>query len=157
MSMEVNVFEIQNLSDLSATYHLWRLRGLVRWDADSEIKQRRRLQQDYYLNLHSLVGRVSRELRSPVTFVEEEEVPFLVIREDGTQPKSDYSVVGCKVYLERGPRELKLDFAHLDDKTVPIALRFLQFSLQGALKKNHDLWQPVTGHPFFEKCGLSVP
>src|ERR1043166_8937530 len=60
MSMEVNVFEVENLSDLSATYRLWRLRGLVRWDADS------------------------------------------------------------------------------------------------ALKKNHDLWQPGTGHPFFEKRGLSV-
>src|ERR1043166_4448109 len=156
MNMEVNVFEVENLSKLSATYRLWRLRGLVRWDADSEMKERRKLQQDYYRNLHSLVGRVSRELRSPVTFVEEQDVPFLVIREDGTQPKSEYSAIGCKVYLERGHQELKLDFAHLDNKTVPIALRFLQFSLQGVLKKNHDLWQPGTGHPFFEKRGLSV-
>ena len=156
MNMEVNVFRIENLVELSATYRLYRVKGLLRWEPDSEVKERRKLQQDYYRNLRSLVGRLSRELRSPVTFLEQQEVPYLVVREDGALPKSEYPVIGCKVYLERGVQVLNLDFAHLDEKTMPIALRFLQFSLQGALKKNHDLWQPCTGHPFFEKAGMSV-
>src|SRR5437867_2376793 len=126
MSMEVNVFRIENLEDLSAMYRLYRVKGLVRWEPDSEVKERRKLQQDYYRNLNSLVGRLSRELRSPVTFLEQQDVPLFVVREDGALPKSEYSVVGCKVYLEKGDQVLKLDFARLNENTMPIALRFLQ-------------------------------
>ncbi len=139
MSMETNVFRIENMSELSAQYRLYPVKGLVRG------------QRDYYRNLNHLVNRLSREMRSPVTFTERNAMPFLVIPENGVEPEVQYLLVGHTAYLEKSPHVLTLDFSRLDEETTPIALRFLQFSIQGSLWKKNGLWQPSTGRPLFEK------
>jgi hypothetical protein len=142
--MESNVFRIKNLSELSARYRLHRVKGLMRD------------QRDYYRNLGFLVNRLSRELRSPVTFTEQDGLPFLAIPEDSAEPEPHYLLVGHTAHLEKSLDVLTIDFTRLDEETTPLALRFLQFCIQGSLWKKNDLWQPSTGRPFFEKKAHSL-
>lgn len=139
MSTETNVYRIQNLSELSATYHRFRLKGLARD------------QEDYFANIQHLVNRLSRSLQSPVTFEHEGDVPFLIVKDGSAEPAQQQQVVGRTVYLEKAEGKITLDFGHLTERTKPIALRFLQFSAQGCLWQRHGLWQPSSGKPFFEK------
>ncbi|HEY5769898.1 MAG TPA: hypothetical protein VIS71_08635 [Terrimicrobium sp.] len=138
-TIEANVYRIENLPELSAQYRLYRVKGL-----SPE-------QEDYYRNLNNLTIRLSRELRSPVTFTHRDRLPWLVVREDGSAPAAQHQLVRRTVYLEKGADLLTLDFSKLDETTTPIALRFLQFSLQGSIRNSHELWQPNIGSPFFEK------
>lgn len=67
---ETNVFPITNLADLSAEYRLYRIRGL---NPD---------QDEYYSNREILKRRLSYLLRKPVTVIDREELPHLVVRAD---------------------------------------------------------------------------
>ena len=139
MSTESNVYRVQNLSALPASYHRFRLKGLARD------------QEDYFANLQHVVNRLSRSLRSPVTFEHEDEIPFLIVKEGSAEPALQQQVVGRTVYLEKAEGGITLDFGSLTERTKPIAMRFLQFSAQGCLWQRHGLWQPSSGKPFFEK------
>src|SRR5581483_2302304 len=133
-----NIYRIENLSTYSTKYRLHRVRGLPRGD------------EDYFRNLNNLCNRLSRELRTPATFVIREE-PYIVLRADAPEPASQYALVRASAVLDCASELLSLDFAHLDEETRPIALRFLQFALQRAFWRHRDLWQPYTGGTFFEK------
>jgi hypothetical protein len=133
-----NVYRIENLNSYSAKYRLHRVRGLLSGDAD------------FYRNLDALCTRLSRDLRTPATFLLRDEA-FVVLRDDAPEPAQHFQLVRTTAVLERGSEVLTLDFGHLTAETRPIALRFLQFSLQGALWRRRDLWQPRTGGTFFEK------
>ncbi len=133
-----NVYRIENLNSYSAKYRLYRVRGLLSGDAD------------FYRNLDALCTRLSRDLWTPATFLLRDEA-FVVLRDDTPEPAQHFQLVRTTAVLERGSEVLTLDFGHLTAETRPIALRFLQFSLQGALWRRRDLWQPRTGGTFFEK------
>src|SRR4051794_2221583 len=133
-----NVFNIEGIDRYSAKYRLYAVRGLA---PDGE---------DYHRNLNSLAQRVARDLRAPVMPLLKEK-PFLVIRDGAAEPRSSHQLVRATALLERRDELLTLDFANLDTDTRPIALRFLQFALQGAFWRHHHLWQPQTGGTFFER------
>ncbi len=139
MNTETNIYRIVNLAELSSEYRLYRVKGLSEG------------QEDYYRNLNSLVNRLSRQLRSPVTFLHRDGTAFLVIREDGHEVETEQPVIGRTTYLEKGTEVLPLNFGKLDEQGMRIALRFLQFSIQGSLRSDYGLWQPGPGHPFYEK------
>ena len=134
MNTETNIFRIANLAELSAEYRLYRIKGLSEG------------QEDYYRNLNTLVNRLSRQLRSPVTFLHRDEAAFLVIREDDHEVETEHPVIGRTAYLEKGSDVLSLNFGKLDEQGMRIALRFLQFSIQGLLRNDYGLWQPGAGH-----------
>jgi len=144
MNTETNIFRIANLAELSAEYRLYRVKGLSEG------------QEDYYRNLNTLVNRLSRQLQSPVTFLHREGSAFLVIREDGHKVETEHPVIGRTAYLEKGSGVLPLNFGKLDEQGMRIALRFIQFSIQGSLRNDYGLWQPSSGHPFYEKASRAV-
>lgn len=144
MSLETNIYRIENLAELAASYHQYRIKGLER------------SQQGYYSNVQTLVNRLSRQLQSPVTAQHDGVEAFLIVPADSPLPQSMHQLVGRTVYLEQIPDLVTLDFGRLDEKSAPIALRFLQFSIQGSLWHKHGLWQPGSGKPFFEKRAQSV-
>lgn len=98
MNTETNIFRITNLADLSAEYRLYRVKGLTEG------------QEDYYRNVNSLVNRLSRQLRSPVTFVQRDGVPYLVISEDKREVETEHPVDGRTAYLEKGSDVLPVNF-----------------------------------------------
>jgi len=138
-----NVFKIEGIDRYSAKYRLYSVRGLAP-DGD-----------DYHRNINLLAQRVARNLRAPVMPLLKEK-PFLVIREGAAEPPSSHQLVRATAVVERQDEVLTLNFAMLDAETRPIALRFLQFALQGAFWRHHHLWQPQTGGTFFERNAARV-
>jgi hypothetical protein len=144
VSTETNIFRITNLAELSAEYRLYRVKGLSEG------------QEDYYRNLNSLANRLSRQLHSPVTFLHRDGSAYLVINENNHEMEMEYPVIGRTVYLEKGSDVLPVKFGKLSEQGMSIALRFLQFSIQGSLRSDYGLWQPSSGRSFYEKKSETV-
>lgn len=140
-SIITNIYGIDNLDRLSATYRLCRIRGLSHANPH------------YYRNRQLLINRLSRRRgeTSPVTIIDVEEQPYLVLRGDTSVPESPYMVVGQSVYFDDPSEHIPLDFRGTDENSRAICQRFLDFSLQGALWRHSGLWQPSAGAPFYGK------
>ena len=141
-----NIYEIDDLDRLSATYRLCRIRGLSRANPH------------YYRNRQLLINRLSRRRgeASPVTIIDVEEQPYLVLRGDTSVPESPYMLVGQSVYFDEPSERIPLDFRGPDENSRAICQRFLDFSLQGALWRHSGLWQPSAGAPFYGKAATET-
>ena len=141
-----NIYAIENLDQLKATYRLCKIRGLSRTNGH------------YYRNRQLLINQLSRRRgnTSPVTIIDVDEQPYLVLRDDTTVPESPYMVVGQSVYFDDPSDDIPLDFSATDGNTRAISQRFLDFSLQGALWNHSGLWQPTAGAPFYNKSPTDV-
>lgn len=137
--IETNVFPITNLAELSSEYRLYRVKGL---NPD---------QTEYYLNRENLKRRLSFLLKKPVTVIDREGVPHVVVRADAGELPSPYPLVRVAVQFERVSDRLSLNYTERSPENDEICLRFLQFTLQEPLRSNQDLWQPGAGQPFFKK------
>jgi hypothetical protein len=143
-ALETNIYRIENLDELSAKYRLYRLKGL-----SPE-------QDDYHRNLNILVTGLSRTLLSPVASLQRNGATLVAIQDGDAEPKSPQLLVRRTVHLEKLPDILELNFSKLNDETRPLALKFLQFAAQGALRRQSGLWQPNGGGAFFDKSPESV-
>ena len=137
--LESNVFPITNLSDLAASYRLYRIRGL------------RPEHPQYFHNRQALISRLSYGLRSPVTIIDRDGTPHAVIRDDADEPSSTVKLVRATAILERVDGDFRLDFTTRAPQTDGICLRFLNFMLQPSLRRNTEFWQPGAGQPFYFK------
>lgn len=138
--LESNIFPIVNLDQLSSAYRLYRLKGLHPG------------QSEYYRNRQYIINKISRQLRNPVTVIEQDETPYLVVRDDLEQdPPSPLTLTRTAVILEKSSDTLELDYTVRSRTNDIICLRFLRFAIQGELYKRNALWQPYAGGPFFEK------
>ena len=143
-TLETNIYPIENLADVAAKYVLYRVRGL-----SPE-------QEEFHHNANILATRVSRQLLSPVAFLQRDGSAWLAIRQEDGEPKSPQGVVRRTVYLEKGTETIDLDFGRLDNETRPIALRFIQFAVHKALRKRGIMWQPSANGAFFHKDPQSI-
>jgi hypothetical protein len=138
MSLETNIFRITNADALSSTYKLYRIKGL------------NNAPDEYYKNRQNIIRKLSFSLKAPVTIIDREGSPHLVVRSDATPP-ANLSVVGTVVTFELSPGELPLDFSDRSTENDKICIRFLDFWIQGVLFEHGDLWQPSAGQAFFRK------
>ncbi len=137
------IFLIGNTLELSAEYRLFKIGGLLP-DSPS-------FQQDR----QTLIKRLSQKLRHPVTVIVREDAALLVTRNEadiiGKVPNEYPRRGGNLLYFHDTGMVEQLDFSSTNENTRVICQRFLQFSLQGQLTKQAQLWQPKAGHPFFLK------
>jgi hypothetical protein len=138
MVLENNVFPFLNLAELATQYRLYEIRGLKR-------------HSEYYKNRQNLIHRLSYLLKHPVTIIEGEEKPYLVVAADAPEPPASCPIVRGVVYFKPTGKTLKLDYLLRTPQNDEICLRFLHFMVQSALFENAQLWQPSAGYPFFEK------
>lgn len=138
-NLETNVFPIINLSELSSEYLLYQIKGLDR------------SQGEYYQNCQSIIEKLSYRLQNPVTIIEKNGVPHLVVLNDGKVPPAHMNVVRTTVIFERCPGVFQLDYTVRSRENDIICLRFLDFLIQAPLYANQELWQPGAGQPFFYK------
>jgi hypothetical protein len=136
-----NIYLIENLHEISAQYRLLKIKGL-------------KGKNDYQALKQKLIDKYSRMLKHPVTIVEIDGEPNLVVKNDESilkklNPEQDFGRI--TLYLELTDKTFNLDFASPDPQVKQICLRFLQFDLNGELRKNPNLWQPSTGGPFLLK------
>lgn len=138
MVLENNVFSFLNLAELATQYRLYEIRGLKRYS-------------EYYQNRQNLIHRLSCMLKHPVTIIERDEKPFLVVSADASDLPASCLIIRGVVYFKLTGDTLTLDYSLRTPQNDEICLRFLHFMVQSALFKNAQLWQPSAGKPFFEK------
>ena len=138
MSIESNIFPFLNLSELETQYQLYEIRGLKR-------------HSEYYQNRQNLIHRLSYQLKHPVTIIELDKKPHLVVSADAQEAPDRCPIVRGIVYFIPTGNILNLDYSLRTPQNDEICLRFLRFMVQSALFGNPQLWQPSSGKPFFEK------
>lgn len=138
MKYVTNIFSILNLNELSAEYRLIDIKGLKR-------------NKEFQANQQILIKRLSKFLKHPVTIINRDNEPKLVVKNDPDiidKIPQEYELVRSSIYLVPTLEIWNLDFVNPDEETKKICLRFLQFDLNGELRKNRNLWQPYAGGPF---------
>lgn len=138
MIIESNVFPFLNLSELATQYRLYEIRGLKR-------------NVDYYQNRQTLIHRLSYQLKHPVTIIELDGKPCLVVSADAPDVPDRFQLIRGVVYFNLTGSTVDLDYSLRTPENDEICLRFLRFMVQSALFENAQLWQPGSGGPFFEK------
>lgn len=135
--MEANVFTLKNLEILSSDYRFYRIKGL-----NSE-------HLEYYENRQAIIRKLSYKLQNPVTIIDRNGEPYLVVRDDAPLFLDPLYLVRAKATFELSSDTLKLDYTQRSPENDIICLRFLNFMLQAALSTRSSLWQPSSGLPFF--------
>ncbi|MEN4012456.1 MAG: hypothetical protein ROW48_10510 [Bellilinea sp.] len=137
--LETNIFPITNLCDLTSEYKLFEIKGLIK------------AQNEYYQNRQLIIEKLSYQLKNPVTVIERNGDPYLVVLNDGKEPPQHLALVRTTVTFVQLPGIHKLDYSIRSDENDTICLRFLDFLIQAPLYSNKELWQPGAGQPFFTK------
>ncbi|WHZ06851.1 MAG: hypothetical protein OJF59_000604 [Cytophagales bacterium] len=141
MKYITNIFKIENPSEISAQYRAFDIKGLKQG-------------KDYQENKQFLIRKFSNSLRHPVTIVEINSEPKLIVKNDSTilsKIKTENEMGRLYFHLYLSDKVFDIDFVNPSDEVKKICLRFLQFDLNGELRRNSNLWQPGAGEPFFLK------
>ncbi len=136
-----NIFKIENLSELSAQYRVFEIKGLKKG-------------KDYQENKQFIIKKFSHTLRHPVTIVEIENEPKLIVKNDNDilqKIGTEYDAGRLYLHFYLTDRVFDINFQNPSEEVKKICLRFLQFDINGQLKRNPNLWQAGTGEPFFLK------
>lgn len=130
-----NIFCFEGLEQLTQRVRVVRVLGLER------------RQSDYFQNRNRL-GELSRRVRKPVTFIERNGSPLLIVPMDTLLPTT-FNVPGRALALEPTEETFELSFSARDPEMDPVRLRILNFLLQNPLHHDPNLWQPHAGGPWF--------
>src|SRR5262249_17920431 len=103
--LETNVFPITNLSELTASYRLYRIRGL------------RPEHPQYFHTRQALSRRLGFGLRTPVTIIDHQGPPHVVVRDAADDPPSHVQLVRATAILERVRGDFHLDFTKRSPQT----------------------------------------
>jgi hypothetical protein len=144
--VEANVFVLRNLENLSSGYRLYRIKGL-----NPE-------HSEYYQNCQAIISKLSYAFQNPVTIIERDGEPYLVVRDDAPLSLDPLYLVRAKVDFEPSSDTLRLDYCERSPANDIICVRFLNFMMQAWLRARPGLWQPSPGQPFFprkEDCTVS--
>jgi uncharacterized protein (UPF0335 family) len=141
MKYITNIFKIDNLSDFSAQYRVFDIKGLKKG-------------KDYQENRQFLIKKFSNTLRHPVTIIEIDGEPKLIVKNDPlilSKIQTENEIGRLYFHLYLSDKVFDINFENPNEEVKKICLRFLQFDLNGELRKNPNLWQPGAGEPFFIK------
>lgn len=135
----VNLFPLAEQGRLSLAYRLVEIGGLPQ-------------DEHYPKNLNLLIKRLSYQLRSPVAVVTGQERACLAVPAQGVVLPEEVQLTPYVARLAPGDARHLLHLGALTRETLPIAIRFLEFSLRGPLMRHPNLWS--TGRSWFEKAPL---
>jgi hypothetical protein len=137
MPTETNSFKINGLENLKAEYRLFQVSGL------------RRDVMEYHGNLQKIRRRLSSQLRAPVAIYERDDATFALIPKGYGEPPSEVLLVGGVALLRDTNETMALTFFPDGSPLDAVRMRFLQFSVEGPLQQDPQLWQPGSGLPFY--------
>jgi Piwi domain len=138
MHHETNLFVIENAAELKARFRRCRVRGL-----NSE-------HPEYHRNKDRLHG-LARDLKRPVTVIEERSELFLIVPADVVAIPAEYALVGCVAQLEMEDAIFELNFAAPAPEHIAIALNFIRHAAENRLIADRALWRPRAGQGFLER------
>lgn len=94
---------------------------------------------DYYQNRQTLIHRLSYQLKHPVTIIELDGKPCLVVSADAPEVPDRFQVIRGVVYFNPTGSTVDLDYSLRTPENDEICLRFLRFMVQSALFENAQL------------------
>lgn len=140
--IETNIFPLIDLDSLSSKYKLYNIKGLNQGAQKNK--------DECYKRVNSLVTRLSYSLQIPVTYIQEQDEFFLVVRDDAEELPEWIDVVRTRLQLERLNETFDLNYADRSPNNDRICVKFLQFLLREPLGRDSRLWSPGAGRPFFD-------
>ena len=138
MPVSTNVFPITGLSGLSVSYDVYKIIGPTPGTAG------------YHGNIQTLINRLSRIMKAPITTLDRNGTPHIVVPADCDAPPI-VPLVGVAASFVATGETLDIRFDERDDGLDQIRQRFLQFSIQSPIRDQGGLWQPKSGQAFFPK------
>ena len=138
MPLETNIFPIRGLAGLTVDYDVYKIIGLTPGAPG------------YFNNIQTLINRLSRMMQAPVTTIQRDGAPHIVMPSDCDEPPV-VALTGAAATLQATGESLPISFDRRCDQLDGVRQRFLQFSIQSPLRDRHDLWQPRSGEAFFPK------
>ena len=142
MNYEANVFPILNLDKLSSSYRLFEIVGI------------NRQLEEYDANIQHIINKLSYSLQHPVTVINHNDRPHLVIKDDdevaSRVPKEFQVTRNPTVFFTQVEKVIHLDYWNYDEETKEICKRFLGWDMQTQLYRHPKLWQPGSGKPYFQ-------
>jgi len=135
----LNIFVIENLDKIKIKYRLFKVKGIL---PQSE---------DFEKNTQLLSDRLSRITKSPCTALKESDQLFIAQPVGSPDLPSRLPLVRAEALIESTDIERELDYGCLTEANTGIAIRFLQFYLDGQLHDVPSLWRPSAGLPYFQK------
>jgi hypothetical protein len=142
-SHRLNLYEIQNLRDLRASYRLVEIDGAFGIGRTEEDLADR--------NLSILAKQVSYQEKVPVALVREGDQAFLAVPADLNLSRHEYSLAPDVVLLKPRDETHNLAFDHLSGRTEAIGLAFLRFALRTPLIHNDNLWSTGSSSYFSKR------
>lgn len=138
----LNLFEIENLPSLNCNYKLLEISGLPRND-------------NYDKNINLLKKKLAYELRKPIASIFKNNKHYIALPADCPNPELEQPLTPQVATLIPENKEYALNFDKLTKDTLPIALRFLEFSLSDPLWKNPELWNPFSGKRYYTRIPIN--
>jgi len=135
----LNIYLIENLDKIKIKYSLFKVKGILPQT------------EDFDKNAQLLSDRLSRITKSPCTTVKEGEELFIAQPAGSPDLPPRLPLVGAEALIEPTGVERELDYGRLTETDTNIAIRFLQFYLDGQLHDISSLWRPSAGMPYFYK------
>lgn len=144
--IETNLFPVLNLSDLQASFSLYRVKGL------------RADQPEYHQNCQHLRRLISHEIgtRYPIEILKRSDGPFVAIESSAPVPSEMFALIRGQAALEREDETIAVDFSALSDETRRLGLRVLQSAIHIGLQTDRRLWVAGSGGLYFEKDPAQV-
>lgn len=127
-----NIFIIENLDELKCDYRKYLVKGLLK-------------NRDYEKNLQILIDKISRKTKSPCIMLKEDDSIYIAQLNNYKKLPEEFGLIGLTVNIELQKGINRLDFVNLTSDYSNLAIRFLQFIIQGQLRNFHSLWQPRSG------------
>jgi len=135
----VNIYVIENQHEIRIKYRLYKVRGVSP------------LSDNFDKHAQLLIDKLSRTTKSPCALVKENSELFVAQPLGYPSLPNQVPLVGTNALIEPTELEQELDYGALNEKTKHLAIRFLQFQLNGLVHNNSSLWQPSTGMPYYQK------
>src|SRR5437867_10275339 len=94
---ETNTFSIDESSQISGEYRVYRIRGLVRGHPE------------YHHNRQLLQKKLSFALRTPVCIINRGDELYLAVLEGASEPPSPFSLVRQTIYIDPTSEQIPID------------------------------------------------
>lgn len=132
----LNLFEIENLGELSCTYRLLEITNLP-------------LNDQYPANINLLAGMVASDTRKPVCIYRKEDKAFLATTADISNIQTEWRLIPHIAKLVPDNHEYQLDYSAITPEQIQLAIRILAYEIRTALIKNDELWNDRSGSFYF--------
>lgn len=140
MNHLLNLFAIENLSELSCNYQLLEINNL----SDKH--------KNYLENIHRLAGMVASSVRKPVCVYWQDKKAYLATTASVETIQEKWRLTPHIAKLVPDSKVHQLDYRNIAHEQVKLALKLLSYDIRTALIKNPKIWNDTFGSFYFREA-----